>query len=367
MHLAYNKHNKSAINAVSIWLFIMCLALLAMIFIGGLTRLTESGLSMTDWNPVSGIIPPQDEIGWNIEFDKYKQSPEYIHHNFGMSLQEFKSIYWLEFIHRIAGRIIGLIYILPLTFFLIRGHILGKDVRTYIGASVLLAMQGLMGWYMVKSGLISNPYVSHYRLAAHLMIAVFLYIIIFWQLLKNSCDIMLAPLAAKLSKLSFWCFVCIILLLIQIMLGGFVAGLKAGLIYNNFPMMGDSFIPHEIYESKLSLSNIFSFFSLANFSDPVFVQFIHRIIAYILFSTICVFCLYAVRFKNKKLSYVALYVFLAMILQITLGVLTLIYRVPLSFALLHQLGAIILLSFLLWAYFLIKNSHCENQKLYIKH
>jgi len=339
----YSKRN----TAISIWLGLMCLAVVVMIFIGGLTRLTESGLSITEWNPVSGIVPPTDESSWNIEFDKYKKSPEYIQHNVGMDLAEFKSIYLLEFIHRIAGRVTSLLYVLPLIFFLSRGSIRRRDSGVYIFALLLLAMQGVMGWYMVKSGLVSNPYVSHYRLAAHLMLAVFLYIIMFWQLMKHSFDIMLMPSETKSCRVSCWCFFSIVLLLVQIMLGAFVAGLDAGLVYNEFPMMGENFIPHEVSEASLSF---------ASWGEPVFIQFVHRIIAYILLVVICVFCLRAMRLKNSKLSRVALYVFLALILQISLGVVTLIYNVPVALALLHQFGAVIVLSCLLWAYFLIKSS-----------
>ena len=343
MNQLYNGRN----TAISIWLGFMCLAVIIMIFIGGLTRLTESGLSITEWNPISGIIPPTDDSSWNIEFDKYKQSPEYIKHNVGMELEEFKSIYLLEFIHRIAGRVISLLYILPLMIFLIIGSLRVKDAGIYIIALVLLAMQGVMGWYMVKSGLVSNPYISHYRLAAHLMFAVFLYIIMFWQFMKNSFDIMLVSSKTKLSRVSFWCFISIILLLIQIMLGAFVAGLDAGLVYNSFPLMGESFIPYELSETSISL---------ASFGDPVFVQFAHRIAAYILFVVICIFSVQALRFCNKKLSRVIIYVFLTLILQISLGIVTLTHNVLVPFALLHQFGAMLLLSCLLWACFLIKSS-----------
>jgi cytochrome c oxidase assembly protein subunit 15 len=343
MNQLYNGRN----TAISIWLGFMCLAVIIMIFIGGLTRLTESGLSITEWNPISGIIPPTDDSSWNIEFDKYKQSPEYIKRNVGMDLEEFKSIYLLEFIHRIAGRVISLLYILPLMIFLIIGSLRVRDAGIYIIALVLLAMQGVMGWYMVKSGLVSNPYISHYRLAAHLMFAVFLYIIMFWQFMKNSFDIMLVSSKTKLSRVSFWCFMSIILLLIQIMLGAFVAGLDAGLVYNSFPLMGESFIPYELSETRITLDS---------WSDPVFVQFAHRIAAYILFVVICIFSVQALRFCNKKLSRVIIYVFLTLILQISLGIVTLTHNVLVPFALLHQFGAMLLLSCLLWACFLIKSS-----------
>lgn len=342
MNHLYNKQNAT----LSIWLGLMCCAIIAMIFIGGLTRLTESGLSITEWNPVSGVLPPMNTESWNVEFDKYKKSPEYLKHNNNMGLEEFKSIYLLEFIHRIAGRIISLLYLLPLIFFYFKGIIKNKDLKIYLFALILLGLQGFMGWYMVQSGLISNPYVSHYRLASHLMLAVFLYIIIFWQMMKNSFDIMLVSVDNKLSSLKYLCLFSILILLIQITFGAFVAGLHAGLVYNNFPMMGDSFIPSEIL-----LSNI----SIASFRDPIFVQFIHRITAYLLFAIISIFCIFGIKLGNNKLKRVIIYIFLALLFQIFLGVLTLIYFVPVSLALIHQFGAILLLSCLLWAYFLIKS------------
>jgi cytochrome c oxidase assembly protein subunit 15 len=343
MNQLFNRQSK----IISIWLALMCLAIIIMIFIGGLTRLTESGLSITEWNPVSGIIPPMDDVAWGVEFNKYKKSPEFLKRNLGINLQEFKSIYLLEFFHRIAGRLVGLFFIVPLLFFIFKGCLNRKEIKIYLFAFVLLCAQGVMGWYMVKSGLVSNPYVSHYRLAVHLMLAVFLYIIMFWQLMENSFDLMLTPPETNFHFVYFWCIISIILALVQMMLGAFVAGLDAGLVYNSFPMMGDGFIPHEIYING---------FSLASFDDPVFVQFIHRITAYILVISICIFCFHAVRIGNGKLTKVAIYALFILILQISLGVSVLIYSVPVALALVHQLCAILLLSYLLWAYFLIKNS-----------
>ena len=171
--------------------------------------------------------------------------------------------------------------------------------------------------------------------------------IMFWQFMKYSFDIMLVPTETKFCRASCWCIVSIILLLMQIMFGAFVAGLDAGLVYNSFPLMGENFIPYELTETGVSF---------ASWGEPVFVQFVHRIAAYMLFVVICIFCVQALRFHNRKLSRVVLYVFLALVLQISLGVVTLIYNVPIALALLHQFGAMLLLSCLLWAFFLIKSS-----------
>lgn len=332
---------------VSIWLFAMCISVIFMIVIGGLTRLTDSGLSITEWNPVSGILPPLDSETWEVEFGKYKQSPEYMKYNSGMSLEEFKSIYLLEFYHRIAGRVTGLLYFIPMIFFIATGRISKSDSGIYILALILLACQGVIGWYMVKSGLISDPHVSHYRLAVHLMFAVSLYIILFWQLMKNQFDPLLLSSGVSMANQKFWCFAAIVLLLVQMVFGAFVAGLDAGLVYNSFPLMGDSFIPHEV--SELS-------FSTASFSEPVFVQFTHRILAYILFIVITIFCFSSLRLKNNKFSTSIFYVVISLFIQMLAGILTVIYAVPIPIALLHQFGAVLLLSCLLWSCFLLVSS-----------
>jgi len=344
-------HISNRNKLVSLWLYAMCIAIIGMIFIGGLTRLTDSGLSITEWNPVSGILPPLDGAAWDLEFGKYKQSPEYIKYNSGMSLEEFKSIYLLEFYHRIAGRLTSILYLIPFVLFLFAGRIKCKESKPYILALVLLAGQGVMGWYMVKSGLSADPHVSHYRLSAHLMLAVFLYIIMFWQLMRNSFDIMLLPSGVSIKPQKFWCLLAIILLLIQMTLGAFVAGLEAGLVYNSFPLMGDHFIPHEVSESSINI---------ASFSEPVFVQFMHRIFAYILFIVITIFCFSALKLKNNKFSKSVFYIFIALFLQMLAGIITILYIVPIPIALLHQFGAIILLSCLLWSYFLLKRADAKD-------
>lgn len=341
------QHLSNRNKFVSIWLFAMCIAVIFMIFIGGLTRLTDSGLSITEWNPVTGILPPLDSQSWKTEFGKYQQSPEYIKYNSGMSLDEFKPIYFLEFYHRIAGRLTALLYLIPLIFFITTGKINKDDLGIYVLALILLACQGVMGWYMVKSGLISDPHVSHYRLAAHLLFAVFLYTILFWQLMKNLFDPLLLPGDTSVTLQKFWCFVSIALLLAQIVFGAFVAGLDAGLVYNSFPLMGDSFIPHEVLELT---------FSTYSFSEPVFIQFIHRILAYILFIVITIFCFFSLKLKNNKYSISIFYVTIALCIQMLAGILTVIYMAPIPVALFHQFGAVFLLSCLLWSCFLLMSS-----------
>lgn len=362
---------------MTLWLKTLCFLIITMIFIGGYTRLTDSGLSITEWKPVTGILPPLNDFTWEEEFAKYKQTPEYIQINNGMSLQEFKSIFWVEFVHRIVGRITALAYLLPFIYFLIKGYIRGRDIFTYSAGLVLLLGQGVAGWYMVKSGLAKDPNVSHFRLALHLGLAVLLYSLLFWRLVVYRQGNSSLPGGAKpydviaRDHLGAWqsqeirryyskpaeiaassltprnddpfitlLNLSLLLLFFQMIFGAFVAGLDAGLVYNQFPLMGDSLIPHEVSSNNLSLKSL---------SDPVFVQFMHRMIAYILAVAILVTCFFGFKVGDKLLSKILIYLLLALILQIGLGIITLIEAVPVTIALLHQLGAVLLLSLLLCA------------------
>lgn len=331
---------------LTLWLRVMCAAIICMIFIGGLTRLTDSGLSITEWKPVTGILPPLTEASWISEFDKYKQTPEYIKVNNNMNLAEFKSIFWLEFIHRIAGRITGILYILPLMYFLYNKTISSAKIYIYLIGLILLISQGIAGWYMVKSGLISAPCVSHFRLAIHLLLAISLYALLFWQLMEQSFFEIPIGIKTNLVPLNIWLNICLVLLFIQITFGAFVAGLDASLVYNQFPLMGHSIIPNEI---------TFGTFGSNSFYDPVFVQFIHRILAYIVTLAILITCFIGLKIQNLLLSKVLIYLIIALIFQVMLGIFTLIYLVPITLALLHQIGAVILLSTLLWAKYLAVN------------
>ena len=343
MNQTSDKENK----IISVWLGMMCFFILLMIFIGGITRLTESGLSITQWNPVSGILPPLNEDSWHIEFEKYKLSPEYKKINFGMNLSEFKSIYLIEFIHRIVGRITGLLYIIPLLIFVFKGYIKPNEFGIYFVGSFLFLCQGMMGWYMVKSGLVFDPHVSHYRLAIHLLLAILLYMLFFWQFMKRTLEVMLLPTIVSVSSEKAWCKLSIAVLVGQIVLGAFVAGLNAGLVYNQFPLMGEGIIPPEIKIATLSL---------LSFSDPVFVQFAHRMTAYLLSIIIVIFCIKGRKITNKKFLLALICIFILLVMQVLVGIVTLVYHVPIEFALLHQMGGVLLLSSLVWAYFLLHNS-----------
>ena len=318
--------NKANANIV-LWLIICALLVTSMIMLGGATRLTESGLSITEWKPLSGIIPPLNSADWLREFEHYKAFPEYQLKHMDIDLAGFKFIFWMEYSHRLLGRILGLFFILPIFFFW--KNLSGTHRKRMIFMAVLLAAQGFMGWFMVKSGLVNNPYVSHYRLAAHLSLALILLCFFLWTIfdfteVKNKVS--LATLKGPLHGL-------LMLIFLTIIYGAFVAGLRAGKLYNTFPLMGGQWIPWE----WSYLSPIYKNF----FENPVTVQLIHRILGIV---TFCYTTYIAVKiwFLRDRLS--ALILFFAVLLQVKLGVMTLIYIVPVSLALMHQLGAVVLLS-----------------------
>jgi cytochrome c oxidase assembly protein subunit 15 len=305
------------------WLLTCAFMVMCMTGIGAVTRLTESGLSITEWNVVSGTIPPLNEAKWLEEFEKYKQFPEYIKKNQGMSLDEFKNIYFWEWFHRFWGRLIGLAYALPLIFFWVKGWIPQPDKPKYIGLLALGGLQACMGWIMVKSGLIDRPSVSHFKLAAHLSLALVIYSCLIWMALRNS----------NFTKREISCglrwhgFLSLGFVALTIIWGAFVAGLDAGMIYNSFPLMGGAFVPPEFGQTPF-------------LSDPASVQFTHRILAY---ATGLVVFLYGLRWM-KHSPKVGIALSLWVIVQIGLGIATLLTIVSIPLATLHQLGAVVLLT-----------------------
>lgn len=342
MYYSNFKQNK----LINIWLIICTSLVVLMIILGGYTRLTNSGLSIVEWKPISGIIPPIHEADWEVEFLKYKNTPEYQQHNFNMSLQEFKYIFWVEFAHRLVGRVTVLIYCLPLIFFYFTRKIKFSNFPHFI-ALFLFFLQGFIGWYMVYSGVKDLPYVSHYRLTLHLLLAIILYGLLYWQIMINSFDILIISHQINLLPIKKYCLIFIFLVFIQIFFGGLLAGLKGGLIYNSFPLMGDSFIPYELRSGDLDAISL---------NNPIFIQFIHRINAFILIISGCLFYLTLIATKNNKLIKVARHIIFALIFQTIAGIITIIYAVPLLPALIHQIGVIYLLSVILWCYFLLKSA-----------
>jgi cytochrome c oxidase assembly protein subunit 15 len=327
------KNNKSVI----IWLLSGCFLVFVMVVVGGITRLTNSGLSMTDWHLVTDTLPPLTEAKWQEAFDQYKQFPEYkkinIHNDF--TLSDYKFIYFWEWFHRFIGRIIGLVFIVPFFYFLIKKKI---DRATLNKCFVLLgmgALQGFFGWFMVKSGLVDNPDVSHFRLSLHLTFAFITFAYTLWVAL----DLMYPDKKTPIVPLKKIARITLILLLLQIIYGGFVAGLNAGLIHNHWPMMSDGqFIHDSVFIEQKTL-----FLNLVEGKSGV--QLVHRTLAYVVVGLI-VF-LY---FKSKKYSLSSQQknglntLVIIVFLQFTLGVFTLLYSVPLWLGLTHQIVAFFLLT-----------------------
>ncbi len=331
-------------TGISRWLTLLCFGVIAMVFIGGITRLSGSGLSITKWKLVSGILPPLSHEAWIQEFDDYKVSPEFQKVNQDFDLREFKSIFWLEYIHRLIGRLVGLLFILPYIYFIWCGSFSKKKFLAFTFIGALFAAQGYMGWYMVKSGLVDDPHVSHFRLAAHLMIATLIFILIFWQKMCYSFDIMLVASEVNICRLKRMFMGAIVLCMLQMFFGVLVAGTQAGLIYNTYPLMNG-----ELIASEITLDRLFTFNAL---SDPVTLQFIHRLLAIILLIYIITLSVACRNTQISKLKSLSTLLIFSILVQLTLGILTLIYMVPISYAVSHQLGAFLVLSSLLWGLFL---------------
>ncbi|MDX8393494.1 MAG: COX15/CtaA family protein [Mariprofundales bacterium] len=319
---------------IGIWLLLVCACIFVMLIIGGLTRLTHSGLSMVEWKPLLGILPPLNHVEWLAVFQKYQQYPEYQQLNIGMSLAEFKSIFWLEYIHRLWGRMIGFIFFLPFLFFLLTGRMRRSFLTKLCIMFVLGGLQGLMGWYMVKSGLASNPHVSQYRLTAHLLLAFIVYAFIFWIAMD-----LLAGIKKQAAPLRSFTQLLVGIIFITVASGGLVAGLKAGFIYNTFPLMDGSFIPQGLWMLEPLAINFF-----ANMTT---VQFDHRLLAESTFLLVVIFWLLAAKNKLKLSNQqrFATHVLLAMgCIQLSLGIGTLLLVVPTHLAVTHQGGAMLLLT-----------------------
>lgn len=334
---------------VAIWLFCCCAFVALMVFVGGATRLTESGLSITEWKPVTGAIPPMSEAAWQDAFEKYKQIPEYRKINFGMSLSEFKGIYWWEFFHRLMGRLTGFVFFLPWLYFAVKGHTDRKLNLRLLGIFALGGMQGLMGWYMVKSGLSERTDVSQYRLAAHLLLAFLLYALLFWQalLLWHSGKKPKKKQKKLPEALYRFGITLIVLLFVQVGMGALVAGLNAGLTYNTFPKMDGRWIPEGLMTLSPWYKNLFE--------NITMVQFQHRWMAKLIGALYIGYWFWLKRQPlSKELRIAADGMMTALLLQILLGVETLLNVVPIALASAHQMGALLLLTFSLGVVFLLK-------------
>jgi cytochrome c oxidase assembly protein subunit 15 len=317
-------------RALGYWLLACCAILLALVMLGGATRLTGSGLSIVDWRPVTGVLPPFGEAAWLAEFEKYRQSPEYQKVNRGMSLDEFKTIFYYEYWHRVLARLLGLAFALPLAWFWLRGRVPRHLRWPLVGLLALGALQGWMGWFMVQSGLVDIPRVSPYRLAAHLSLALVIYACMFWLALKLLWPQPARPTGGRTFP------ALLALIAITIFSGAFVAGLKAGYVYNTFPLMDGRLVPSGLLNMEPAWRNFFE--------NPATVQFTHRCLA--IGTLLAVFLAWVTGLRHARgPARLALHVLLAITLtQAALGIATLLLFVPVWLGTLHQGGAVIVLS-----------------------
>ena len=318
---------------VEIWLYSMFILVFLIVAVGGLTRLTDSGLSITEWELFKGILPPLTDSKWLFYFDEYKKIPEYIEINYNMTLTEFKVIYYWEYGHRILARLIGLFSIIPMIYLFFKFKKERKNIFKYLVIFILICVQGFVGWFMVSSGLIENTDVSHYRLALHLSLALTILSIIFWFIMET---IKISPFKKKFNN-SFLNFF-FILIILQIVLGAFLAGMDGGLIYNSWPDMNGNFLPNDI--------NNIDLFLYSSLDNPSVIQFYHRFTAYLLFISLLFLNYYTYRTKIDFKPVLILNI--AIFAQIILGIITLITGVKITYASLHQLGSIFVLTSFLY-------------------
>ena len=325
---------------IRLWLITMFLLVIIIIIVGGLTRLTDSGLSITEWELFQGILPPLNADRWNFYFDEYKKIPEFKSINYNISINEFKVIFYWEYAHRLIARLIGLFALIPLIYFYFKyKKKFIKDFK-YLSIFGLICFQGFLGWFMVKSGLVNNTDVSHYRLASHLGVALIILSLTFWFILEN-CKVTKFNIKINNKFLTFF----LILVLIQITLGAFLAGLNGGLLYNTWPDMNGSFFPNDIINKDL--------YHYSSFNNPSVIQFYHRSIAY--FLLIFLLLLNYIFFKKKNKSKSIIFLNLAILFQMIIGILTLMTGVNIYYASLHQLGSVFVLCSIIFIYY--KNSN----------
>ncbi len=325
------KDNKRVIY----WLLTGCTLIFIMVIVGGITRLTHSGLSISNYKLISGTIPPMNEVEWQEAFDLYKQYPEYQKLNYNFNLEDFKQIYFWEWIHRVIGRLIGLVFIIPFIYFLITKQLSKPTIRKSIILLFMGGFQGFLGWYMVKSGLVDRPDVSHYRLAMHLTTAFLTFAYTFWVAL----DLIFPQKKDVNVKMRNFIRIGLVVLVIQIIYGAFVAGLDAGFIHNHWPLMSDGKFMHETVYIE---------------HDPVYlnfiegksgVQFVHRTLAYVVVAFIIAIWLRMRKLIVTRYQLIGMNTLLVGVgIQFLLGVLTLIYAVPVWLGVVHQVGAFLLLS-----------------------
>ncbi len=338
MYTANTKIN----NQLSVWLILMFFIVCIMIVVGGLTRLTDSGLSITKWELFSGLLPPLNQNDWMLYFNLYKEIPEFKLQNYDMTMQEFKVIFWWEWAHRILGRLIGIGFLIPLIYFSFKIEI-SKLFNLYL-IFFLICFQGFIGWYMVSSGLVDRVDVSHFRLSVHLIIAFLILSLIFWNYLKINKNRKILKKINPLIPFSF-----LILVYLQITFGAFVSGMDAGKIYNSWPLMGNTYFPND--------NNLGNLFKLSALSEPSLVQFIHRNLAYIIgvFYLFILYKIYKNRIYDLYNSIKILGIFI--LLQIVLGIFTVLFGAQIYISSMHQLTSIFLVSSCIYFFYLNTKSN----------
>ncbi len=322
---------------VASWLITCAAVIFGMILLGGVTRLTDSGLSMVEWQPIMGVMPPLGEAEWQVAFDKYKQYPEYQKINQGMDLAGFKVIFMYEYLHRVLGRLIGVLFFFPLVFFAAKGMVREGLLPRLLGLLVLGGCQGLLGWYMVQSGLVDRPDVSQYRLTAHLGLAVAIYAAMVWVILG-----LVAPHRYTHSAASAWPLGLVGLVYFMILTGGFVAGTDAGYAYPTWPMMGDTFIPPRLWADGW----------ISAFEQVTTIHFNHRMLAYVVVVVVGVTVWRSLRHSTDGRVRLAAWLLVsAVFIQALLGISTVLSQVAVPIAAAHQGGAVLLLTAtLFWAH-----------------
>ena len=326
-----------------IWLLILLSLIILIILVGGLTRLTDSGLSITTWELFVGFLPPLTNDKWVDYFYLYKTIPEYQEQNSNMTLNDFKVIFWWEWAHRQLGRLIGLTVFLPLIYFTIKNGL--WVVKKYGIIFLLVCLQGFLGWYMVSSGLVNRIDVSHYRLSIHLVTAFIILSIVFWNFLKLT-KIQINQISIKLYFVKFFLF----LLFIQLIIGAFVSGMDAGTVYNTWPLMGSSYFPDD--------SKIIEFLNITVFDNPSIVQFLHRNLAYLIIIVYIFLLIFIFKDSNKIFRKPILIIGVSLFMQVTLGVLTILSGVKIIYASLHQINSILII--LSTLYFLYISKYVEK-------
>ena len=314
---------------ISIWLIFMFFLIVLMIVVGGLTRLTDSGLSITQWELFSGSIPPFNNQDWINYFNLYKKIPEFKIQNYNMTMNEFKVIFWWEWAHRFLGRLIGISFLIPLIYFSIKLGL--KKLISFYLIFLLICLQGFVGWYMVSSGLIDRVDVSHFRLSLHLVIAFIIMSLILWNYLKINIK---NEISEKLSL--FFPSTLLLLIFLQIIVGAFVSGMDAGLIYNSWPLMGSSYFPDD--------NRFINLFNISAFSDASLVQFIHRNLAYLILFFYILTLIYVYKNRIEKSYLTVFFLGFMLLIQIILGILTLLNGVQILLASFHQISSIFLVS-----------------------